>query len=787
MRTLDRKLLRDINRMKTQAVAIALVVASGTALFVGTATTSRALTLSKQRYYDDHRFADVWSHLARAPEGVVGRLAAIPGVEAVEGRLVAQGVVDLPTVEEPVSGLFVAIPPKPGHALNDIYIRRGRHVEANGADEALVGEAFAEKQGLRPGDGLWAVVAGRRVYVHLVGIAISPEFIMQIQPGVLVPDDRRFAVLWMSRDRLEELLDLRGAVNDVALRLTAGANERKVIKAVDRLLEPYGGQGAFGRANQPSHVMLEAHITPVAAMAAVVPAVFLAVAAFLVNVVLTRLVATERAQIGMLKAFGYGNARLARHYLLLACMIGGAGLILGLPAGAWLGRRMSEWFATFFRFPTLVFRVEPNVLFIAAAAMLGSSALGALGALRSVAGLVPTAAMAPPAPTYAPTPLDRLGAITRLRGPALRMIMRNINRHPLRALCSSGAMAVAIAIVVLGNFTGDAMDRVLDVQYQFAEHQDLSVSLANARSLDQGTGFEQIPGVRVAEPYRAVAARLVTAGRAQDLTIVGLRPSSRLRHIVQANYERMSVPPDGVVMSRWLAAGAGVRVGQYVALDIREGRRRVVTARVVGLVDEPLGTNAYMDLQALGRLLEEPNTFSAVNVLVDPASARQLYAALKRAPEVLGVEFRRGDITNFRDMGDDSVRFMRRIETLFAVIIAFGVVYNTARIALAERAYELATLRVLGFTRSEISKMLLGEIAALAAPAIPAGCALGYAMAAALSGAVSTELFRMPVVVGPRTYVLAIAVFAVAGLGSALIVRRRLDRLDMAAVLKARE
>ena len=787
MRALDRKLFRDLARMRMQAIAIAFVVAAGTAVFIGTAATSRALRLSEVRYYDDHRFAQVWSGLSRAPESMVTRLAAIPGVDAVEGRLVAQGVLNLPNLDEPATGLFIAIPAAHGHVLNDVYIRRGRHVEAGNADEALIGEAFAERQGLKPGDVVKAVIAGRQVTLRIVGVAISPEFIMQIQPGGLIPDDRRFGVFWMERARLEALLDLQGAVNDVALRLSRGANEAVVIRAVDRVLEPYGGQGAFSRATHPSHVMLEAHIRPVAALAAVVPAIFLIVAVFLINVVLSRLVATERTQIGMLKAFGYGNARLARHYVLLAFSIVGAGLVLGLPVGVWLGRVMSDWFATFFRFPLLVFKVEPIFVLIAVVAMLGSSALGALGTLRAVVTMPPTVAMSPAAPIYRPTWFDRIALFVRLRAPLTRMIVRNVTRRPVRALLTAGGMSLAVAIVVFGGFTADALARVVDVRFQHEERQDMSVVMTQARSLEDWLEFRRLPGIRVAEPYRAVPVRLRVGTQVQDVTLIGLEPPYRLRRLMDMDYRTMSIPPDGVVMGAWLGSQTGVLRGDTVALEIREGRRRVVTTRVVGLIDEPLGRYAYMDLRALGRLLEEPNRFSGVNVLLDPARQRELFAMLKRAPRVLGVEFRQGSIANFRAMGDETVAFIRQVELVFAIIIAFGVVYNTARIAVAERAYELATLRVLGFTRPEISAILLGEIGALAVPAIPLGCALGYALSTWLSGTLSTELFRFPVVLEPATYAFAIAVFAAAALGSALVVRRRLDHLDLVAVLKARE
>ena len=786
MRALDRKLVRDLARMKMQAIAIALVVAAGTAVFIGTAATSRALRLSEERYYDDHRFAHVWSRLARAPESAVRRLAAIPGVSAVDGRLVAQGVLDLPDLDEPATGLFIAIPPTHGHALNDVYIRRGRHVEPNGADEALVSEAFADRNGLEPGDVVRAVIAGQQVRVRIVGVALSPEFIMQIQPGGLIPDDRRFGLFWMSRDRLEHMLDLPGAVNDVALRLSGGVDAPTVIRTVDRVLEPYGGQGAYDRTTQPSHVMLEAHIRPVAALAAVVPTIFLAVAVFLINVVLSRLVATDRSQIGMLKAFGYSNSRLARHYLLVAFSIVGAGLVLGLPVGVWLGRIMSDWFATFFRFPVLVFKVEPMFVVIAVVTMFGSAALGALGTLRRVVRMAPTVAMAPPAPTYRPTWFDRVVGV-RLRAPLARMIARSMTRRPVRALLTAGGMSLAIAIVVFGGFTADALARVVDVRFQHEERQDLSVALTHARSLEEWPGMRTLPGVHLAEPYRAVPVRLKVATHVQDVVVIGLDRPSRLRRLMDMDYRTMSVPPDGIVMSAWLARQTGVHRGDTVALEIREGRRRTVTARVVGLIDEPLGRYAYMDLRALGRLLDEPNTFSGINIHLDPTRGHELFAALKRAPQVLGIEFRQGSIANFRAMGDQSVAFIRKIEIIFAVIIAFGVVYNTARIALAERTYELATLRVLGFTRGEISAILLGEIGALATPAIPLGCILGYALSAWLASALSSELFRFPVVLVPTTYAFAIGVFALASAASALVVRRRLDRLDLVAVLKARE
>ncbi|HEU5261561.1 MAG TPA: ABC transporter permease [Gemmatimonadales bacterium] len=785
IKALDRKLLRDLRRLRTQAVAIALVAASGVALFVATATTYRSLRLSQSRYYEGWRFAHVWVRLARAPDRILGDLAALPGVTAVEGRVVSEAILDVPGVEEPATGLLVSIPPGARHSLNDLYVRRGRHVEPGRPDEVLVSEAFAEKNGLQPGATLFATAARRRVALHIVGVALSPEHVMQMPPGGVVPDDRRFGVFWMARDQLETLLDMRGAVNDVALRVSSPAFEAPVIDAVDRILEPYGGRGAYGRRSQPSHMMLEDHIVQLKGLALIVPLIFLAVTAFLMNVVLSRLIGTQRAQVGMLKAFGYSHLRVTTHYLEMALVIVMVGIVAGLPVGVWLGRIMAVFYASFFRFPVLVFRLEPAVATVGAAVTMLAAASGALGALRRVATLPPIVAMSPAAPVYRPTPLDRF--LPRWLGPAARMIGRNVTRWPARALLTTAGMALAVALLVLGEASVDSINRMIAVRFHTAQREDVSVLLSHARSLEMWRDFAALPGVRRAEPYRSSPGRIHAYGRAQDVAIYGLAQSSVLRRVVDTRFMVISPAAEGSVISSWLATRFGIRRGEPLAIEIREGRRRVVTVRVVGMVDEPLGASVYMDLQALGRLLDQPQTFSAVNLLLDPARQSELYATLKRAPEVLAVELRRRALANFRAMSDDSLRFVRRVVVLFSAIIAFGVVYNAARIAVAERAYELATLRVLGFTRGEISSVLLGEIGVLAVSALPLGFGGGYALFAVVAKAMSSERFRMPLVIEPRTYAFALIVFTAAALASALLVRGRLDRLDLVEVLKARE
>jgi putative ABC transport system permease protein len=786
MKALDRKLFRDLRRMVAQVTAIALVVASGVALFVATMTTYRSLRLSEDIYYAQQRFADVWANLGRAPLSLGQRIGEISGVSAVDARISSQVIIDVPGLMEPASAVLLSIPDTATHPTNGVYIRRGRHIEAGKTGEVLVSEAFAESNHLGPGDSIAAVVSGRRVRLAIVGVGLSPEYVMQVPQGGQSPEDRRFAVIWMARRQLESLVDLRGAFNDVALKLSPGADAPQVIKSLDHILEPYGGRGAYGRSSQASHVMLKEHIEQLKSLAIVVPGIFLLVAAFLVNVVLARIVSTEREQIGMFKAFGYSNLRVALHYLELAAVVVLAGILVGVATGVWLGRIMAVFYATFFRFPVLVFRLEPWVVAVVALITVTAAFAGALGTLRRVLGMPPIVAMSPEVPTFSRTFWDRLGAASFM--PATwRMILRNVTRRPLRAVLTSAGMALAVAVVVLGSSSADGIRRMEDVQFQAAQHEDLSVTLSRLRSLSTLTSFANLPGVRRAEPYRALAARVGTATTKQDVTLLGLLAGGTLRRATGNHYEVSAPVASGALITLWLAKKFHLKRGDLLDVEIRDGRHRSIAVRVAGVVDEPLGEAIYMELGDLGRRLGEPDTYSGANLLVDSRHQNELYAALKRTPEAIAVRSRRGTLASFKGMTEKSLTFIREIEIIFSVIIAFGVVYNGARIALSERSRELATLRVLGFTRAEISAVLLGEIGVLAIPAVPAGLFIGYRLTVSVVKAMSSERMHMPLLVEPATYAFAVVVFMVAALVSAMVVRRRLDSLDLVAVLKARE
>jgi putative ABC transport system permease protein len=787
LRALQRKLWRDLWHLRGQVVAIGLVVACGVATVVTTRTAYDSLVVSRAAYYARHRFADVFATLKRAPSGLGREIEAIPGVAAVHTRIVFDVTLDVPGLSEPATGRLISIPERRVPVLNDLHLRSGRWIEGGRRDEVLVSEAFARANRLAEGDVIGAVLNGRWERLRVVGIALTPEYVYEIRGTDLFPDNRRFGVMWMGREAMGPAFEMEGAFNDVVLTLAPGASERDVIARLDRLLERWGGLGAIGREDQISHRFLSDEIAQNRITGTVVPAIFLGVAAFLLNVVLRRLVSTQRDQIAVLKAFGYGSASVALHYLGLAFAAVAGGAVLGSALGLWWGRAIHALYRDFYRFAEWRFEAGPETFALAVGVAALAAVVGALGAVRAAIALPPAEAMRPEAPArFRAGALERLG-LRHLLTPAARMITRNLARRPARAALSTLGMALAVGLLVLGRFFMDSVQTLSDVQFRVVQRDDATVAFHEPLASRARFDAWHLPGVLRAEPWRAVPARLRFEQRSKRVAILGIEPGTELRRLVDASLDEVPLPPSGLLLTQRLGEILGVRPGDEVMVEVLEGERVRRPVRVAGFVDELLGLSAYMDASALARLMREQGSVSGVWLRVDAREEPHLYSELKRTPAVAGVMLKGVLLRSFEDTLARSLGIFNTVLVSFSCVIAFAMVYNAARIALSERARELSSLRVLGFTRAEVAWMLLGEQAILTLLAIPFGLAIGYAMAAWMVERYQWELFRLPLVVTARTCAFAVLVIVLAALGSGLVVGRRLARLDLVAVLKTRE
>ncbi len=787
MTALNTKLRRDLWQMRGQVLTVALVVACGIATYVTMRGAYESILRAQQDYYSRYRFADVFAHLKRAPDSVAASIAAIPGVASAQTRVVVEVTLDVPGLGEPALGRLVSIPENRAPMLNDLHIVRGTYIEPNRRDDVLVSEAFAAANHLDVGQTIGAVINGRWEPLRIAGIAISPEYVYEIRGAEVFPDNRRFGVIWMGRAALRPAFNTEGGFNDIALTLSPGASEPEVISRLDSLLEPYGGLGAYGRYDQLSNRFVSDEITQDRITGIFVPTIFLGVAAFLIHIVLSRLVKAQRGAIGLLKAFGYSNTAVGIHYLKFALVAVLLGTVVGAPVGIWLGRGLARIYQDFFRFPELRFVSSFGMIGSAVLISAAAACLGAVGALRSVVSLPPAEAMRPEAPArFRPGLAERLG-LQRFVSLSARMILRNLERRPWKAVLSIFALSLAGATLIVGFYFYDAIDYLIQVEFQTASRENVTVTLNEPHGANARDALAQLPGVLRSEPFRVVASRIRFEHRSRRVAIMGLESERQLRRIVDINKRTVELPPEGIVISSGLAKSLGVSPGDKVTVEVLEGERPVRDIQVAATVDDLIGASAYMNIAALNRLMREGQSISGAFLAVDALMASHLYSFLKRTPAVSGVAVREAMLASFRDTIARSLDISVGALVGFACVIAFGVVYNGARITLSERSHELASLRVLGFTRGEIGWMLLGEQALLAAVSIPSGFLLGYGICALLVYSMQSELYRMPLVISGRTYAYTALIIGVASGVSAALIFRRVRHLDLVAVLKARE
>ncbi len=787
MRMLDRKLLRDLWAMKGQAAAIAAVMAAGVTMFVAYFSNFDSLQRARASYYEQARFADVFASLKRAPARLESRIAGVEGVHAVATRVVVDVTLDVPGMPEPAIGRLSSVPERERPALNDVFLRRGRWPDPGQPDEVVASEMFCESHGLGPGDRVAAIINGRRRELRIVGVGLSPEYVYAIAPGELFPDTRRFGIFWMNQRSLASAFDMEGGFNEVSVTLTADASEPDVIAGIDRLLQPYGGRGAIPQSLQMSAWTLDNELTQLQTFGLLVPAIFLAVAAFVLHIALTRALALQRTQIASLKALGYSNRAVAWHYVKWALAIAAAGAIVGVGVGAWVGSSLIGLYNEFFRFPTLAYHLSPALGLQAIGGSLLIAALGAQSAVRRALRVPPAEAMRPEPPArYRRSIVEARWQPLRLSF-ATRMIVRALERQPVKALASILGIAFAVAVLFVGLSFIDVMNSLIDEEFTRTMRQDATLTFAEPRPGRAVHDVAHLPGVMEVEATRMVQARLRAGTRSRTLIISGLPEEPTLTRIIDRTRGVIALPPQGLVLSHMLGDVLAVGPGDSLQVEVLEGRRPVRDVPVVALVDDSLGLQAYMRVGALRRMLHEGETVSSIALTMDPAARDSFYRAVKAMPAIAGVAMRDVAIRNFRQTMAEHMNLSIFINVIFAGIIAFGVVYNSARVSLSERSRELASLRVLGFTRAEISLILLGEIAVLTTVALPIGAGIGYLFGELIMAVFTNEVYRLSFVASPATIAWTWLTVIGATVLSGLLVRRRLDHLDLVGVLKTPE
>ncbi len=784
---LDRKLVRDLRRLLGQAIAVAMVIACGLAMMIMARSLIYSLDSTQREYYEAHHFAEVFAQMKRAPLSVAARIHDIPGVATVQTGVAARVTLDLAGRDEPASGLVRSLPDVGTPELNRLFLRAGRWLAPRSRGELLVGEAFAEANNLRPGDTLSLLLNGRRVQFRIAGIVLSPEYIFESRPGAALPDNRSYGIFWMPYQELASAFDLYGAFNDVSLTLAPGASEAAVIVALDKLLEQFGGRGAYGRATHPSHIRVTDEIRVLTTLSIGFPLVFLSVAAFMTNAVLSRLLSLQREQIAILKAFGFSNRQIVVHYLKFAFAMVAAGTILGSLGGIALGNQLVQMYHVFFRFPTLEFQLDQSALLLAFLVSAAAAVAGVFGSVRKAARLPPAEAMRPEPPaSYRPATIERTG-IGSLLTHSFRIAMRNLERKPLQAALTVAGLALATGILIVPSCLRDSVAEILEFQWDVVQRQDISVGLIEPASAEALNHLRQLPGVVMAESFRTAFVRVHFGQRHRQLGIQGLPPDGLHNRIIGAGHKQIALKSSGMVVSAKLAELLGARIGDELLVESLEGKKVMRPVILAGMSEDFAGLSAYMELHALNQLLGEGDVITGASFAVDGPRRGDFLRALKNTPRVSVVAIKASLRDSFKQTTAASINLLQSIYLVLATVVAFGVVYNNAQISLAERARELATLRVIGFSRREVGAVLIIELVTLAVIAVPLGLLLGTFFSIGLLQQVNTETVRLPIILTAQNYAIAALIVTVASTISALFVLRKLNQLNLIGALRAPE
>jgi putative ABC transport system permease protein len=785
--TLYRVLWSDLKRMWQQATAISILLACGIATFVMSTSSMRSLETSREKYYREYRFAQIFAALTRAPQSLALRLTAIDGIEQLQTRIVKSVLLDMPSMVEPASCRLVSIEGVPTQGLNRICLRRGRFPNPNLRNEAIASEPFAEAHDLQLGHVLTVNMDGRKEKITVVGVGLSPEFVYAVQPGLLLTDNRRFGVLWMPRRSMEAAFNMEGAFNNLNATLYPQASLPSVIHQIDQALKPYGGAGAFTRRDQESDRRLSDEMHQMRSMAYVTPFIFLAVSAFLFNILLTRMVHQQKEQIASLRAFGFTRYEIALHYFRFLAILVVVGVILGWLVGWRMSIWMTDTYSIFFKFPVVVHAIAFREATLAALIGFMTATLGSYGALRQVVRLEPAVAMRPEPPqTVGSQWLDRMGLAKRV-SPIGKMILRRLEANGSATAFSVLGIAMGVAILVLGSFMEDTIEFVMDVQFGRSQRQDVMLTFNEPQSASGRFDASHLPGVSRVEPFRAVPVRIRHGQHQYRLSLMGLTAEPELYRILDASQSPIAFPhASGLTLTKKLAEILNVKLNDSITIEILETDLQPLTVQVASIFSNYTDPAAFLNRMDLHDLIRESERLSGVFLSVDQQSLTQLYEAVKETPAIAGVLDNNAARKNFQSLIQENTRIMRLVNSIFGVIIAIGVIYNAALISLAESSRDLATLRVIGFSRREVSTILIGEIATITLLAIPIGLPIGYGFCYLATLAIDTETHRFPLVVSRHTFAYATLVIVLAALASTLIVRRMLNQLDLVSVLKVK-
>jgi len=788
---LNRKLLRELRTSRSLLLAITSIIAVGVMCFVYMRSAYHNLSLAKWRYYTQCRMADFWVEVKKAPLAELEAVGRMPGVVAVRPRIAMFATVDLDRVVAPLNGLVLSLPDRRAPIINDIVLKRGGYFTQRRDNEVIVNDAFARHHDIFPGQWLHLILNNRRQELFVVGTAISSEFVYLVSPGSISPDPEHFGVFYLKKSYAEDVFDFAGAANQVVGQLAPATQQHpdEVLHRIETLLAPYGVFTTTPQHNQTSNRFLSDEIRGLGVFANIMPFIFMAVAALVLNMLMVRLIDQQRVTIGTLKAIGYTDRQIFWHFGKYGLALGSIGGLVGLALGFAMAEFVTSLYRMFYEFPDLANRIYPGTYLGGLGISLACAVVGSLHGGRAALRLNPAEAMRPRPPAQGGAIwVEHVDWLWRRLSFGWRLVLRNVFRHRLRAAVGVFAASMGAALLVTGFMLAGALNYLIDFQFDLIMRSDIDLTFDDERGVGALLEAQQLPGVDHAEPMLDVSCTFINGPYRRRGGITGLLPNARLTIPRDRQGRAVRVPSTGLAMSRKLAEILHATQGRPIVVLPVKGRREPIEMQIAEITDSYVGMSVYADLGYLSSRVGEEFAMTGVQLALDRSGSREgeLYRQLKRLPALRAVNARSNVVRNLR-MVVETQRIFIGFLVIFAGVIFFSSLLNSSLIGLAERRREVATLRVLGYTAWQVGGLFLRESMLLNFLGTMLGLPLGYLLAVVMSILYNTEMFRFPLVSPPSVWVTTVLLAIVFALAAHVIVQRSIHQLDWLDASKTRE
>lgn len=788
MSILIRKLLRQIWHNKGQFLAAAAVIMVGVMVYLSMSTSYNNLRRSQEDFYRTNQFADYYFQVVRAPRSVVDQVEKVAGIKKVTGRI----QLDVPILkenEERASARLVSYSLPITGNLNSLSLTRGRMFSQTRQPgiEVLLDPKYAQANHLESGGKVNIVAGQRKVQMTVIGTAISPEFIYAIKDSAtLLPDPEAFGIFMVNEAQVQSALGMPGQINQILIQFTPGARQEEAVEQIKKILAPYGNLASYPRKDQTSHAMLEAELDGLRSITTVLPLMFMLIAAGVQFVILRRMIRAQRTQIGLFKALGYSDRQVMLHYTSYGILVGLAGAAAGTLGGLLLAGVMSNTYAQYFNLPGGMASYNLPVVLKGFLMSIVTGLVAGLSASRQAAAIHPAAAMRPEPPRLSGRSLwEYWPRFWRALSPAWKMSFRSVGRNRARLLVTMLGVMFAVGLMVIAFFTNDSVDYMLHKYFQEERGYDLLVRFNTPQKAGELHSISRLQGVQRVEPVLELPVRLHWQGQAEEELLTGYPSDLTLRQITGTEGNPIQLPAEGVILNERTARRLGAKVGDVIEVEtlLPQGPPRRYNLKIMGLTRNLIGGGSYVDLHQANRIIREANLVSGAMLKTVPDQTLAVEKEINQFIGVASVQSRQKELDNF-NKNLESLAYSVSIMIFFALLLGFAIVYSSSVISLVERQRELASLRVIGFSVKEVSGLLFKEGILQTVPGLILGLPFGRLLAQAYIQSVSTDLYSLPVIVYPLTYVYSAILGGIMVYAAFKLTARGLGKLDLVEVLK---